>query len=164
MYLKIKCQWFLFIPETLSHSDSTVHLQALCFWNTYLHLIDTAPICTYSSTLSHKVMYFCFPSLTPVSTVIGINNSRLIHLVFLCGMILFVREKAWLSWLILNVYPDSLCSIVSPSQAFPDLSEGKLCLPPSDCVSTCGLTEKLKRAEYKQLMSRDLGFSHLLPQ
>lgn len=148
-----------------SHLDFTLHWQALLCWNTYLHLVDAVHICTYSNTvLSHKTMYGGFPSLTPVSITIRINNSRLIHLVFLCGMILFVGGEAWLSWLIPNVHPCSLCSIVSPSQVFCEPLEGKLCFHPADCVSTCGLTEKLERAEYKHLMRRDLCFSHLLHQ
>lgn len=93
-------------------------------------------------------MHGCFPSLTPVNAVIRINNSRLIHLVFLCRIILFVGGEAWLNWLIPNIYPCSLCSIVS-SQEFRQSLKGKICFRPSDCVSMCDLTEKLKQAEYK---------------
>lgn len=147
-----------------SHSDFTLHWQALCYWNTYLHLADAAHICTYSNAfLSHKVMYDGFPSLTPVSTAIRINNSRLIHLVFLYGMVLSVGEKLdWVDWS--QMFIPALCSIVPPSQLLCEPLEGTFSFQPSDCVSTCGLTEKLKRAEYKHLMSRDLYFSHLLHQ
>lgn len=140
-----------------SHSDFTLQRQALHYWNTYLHPVDAAHVCTDSNTsLSHEVMYGGFPSLTPASTVIRINNSRLIHLVFLCGMILFVGGKAWSQMFI--------PALSTPSEAFCEQLEGKLCFHPSGCVSTCGLTEKLKRAECKHLMSRDLCFPHLQHQ
>lgn len=143
--------------EMSIHSDFTLLWQALHYWNAYLHPVDAAHICTDSNpSLSHKVMYGGFPSLTPASTVIRINNSRLINLVFLCGMILFVGGKAWSQMFI--------PALSAASEVFCEPLEGKLCFRPSGCVSTCGLTEKLKRAEYNHLMSRDLCFLHLQHQ
>lgn len=74
---------------------------------------------------TNKIMYVVFLSLTPVSTVININNSKLIRLAVTSGMILFGRVgggEALLSCLISNVYgkyPCSFCSIVPLSQGFP---------------------------------------------
>lgn len=55
------------------------------------------PISAYTVRpfLSHKVTYVGLPSLTPVSTVIRINNSKLFG-----GMILFVggEKLDWIDW------------------------------------------------------------------